>query len=190
MAEGKIARIYARALYEAAAEQGRVEEVRHDLGEFVAAVEASPELRQFLLSAGISDERKIEVLMELTESGDELMRNFLRLLVDKGRESQLVNIYRAFVHLVEEAQGLVRVEVTSAVPLPESLQEALRSKLGASLQKTVELVLKVDQNVLGGIRLGIGDKVVDATIRQRLERLRQSLVTPSGSLEGSVEAAS
>ena len=190
MREGKVARVYARALYEAAEEAGRVEEVRRDLGEFVQAMEQSPELRQFLLSAEIPDARKIEVLMELTEGGDELVRNLLRLMVDKNRESEIVPVYRAFVRLAEEAQGIVHVEVVSAVPLPESLKEALRSKIERSLRKTVDLVAKVDEEILGGLRLRIGDKVVDATVRQSLERLRESLITPTASLEGSVEAAS
>jgi F-type H+-transporting ATPase subunit delta len=86
--EGKIARVYATALYQAAAEEGRVEQVRRDLGEFVQAMESSGELRQFLVAEEISDGRKKEALLELTEGGDELVRNFLRLLVDKSRESE------------------------------------------------------------------------------------------------------
>ena len=190
MSQGKIARVYANALYEAANEEGRVEEVRRDLGEFVAAVESSAELRQFLVAEEISDARKSEALMELTEGGDELVRNLLRLLVDKSRESEFLGIYRAYVQLVEEAQGIVHVEVTSAVPLTAPLQEALKAKIESSLHKTVELTLTVDEEILGGLRLRIGDRVADASVRYRLERLREMLITPIASLEGSVEAAS
>ncbi len=190
MNEGKIARVYAAALYEAAREDGHVEQVKRDLGEFVRATEQSEELRQFLTAEEISDVRKTDVLMHLTEGGDELFRNLIRLIVDKSREGELTGIYRAFVDLVEEAEGLVHVEVVSAVPLTQSLQEALKAKIESSLQKTVELSLKVDENVLGGIRLRIGDRVVDATVRHRLERLRELLISPMASLEGSVEAAS
>ena len=184
MSEGKIARVYANALYEAANEEGRVEEVRRDLGEFVAAVESSAELRQFLVAEEISDARKSEALMELTEGGDELMRNLLRLLVDKGRESELEGVYRGFVELVERAQGLVHVEVVSAVPLPAPVSEALKKKIESSLQKTVELTLTVDKEILGGLRLRIGDRVADASVRYRLEHLRELLTTPMASLEG------
>jgi len=190
VSEGKIARVYATALYEAADEEGRVEQVRGDLGEFVRAMDASAELRQFLVAEEISDLRKTQVLMELTEGGDELVRNLLRLLVDKGRESELPAIYRAFVSLVEEAQGIVHVQVVSAVPLTEPLQAALRAKIESSLKKTVELTMTVDEQILGGLRLRIADRVVDASVRQRLERLREVLITPMASLEGSVEAAS
>jgi len=184
MSQGKIARVYANALYEAANEEGRVEEVRRDLGEFVAAVESSAELRQFLVAEEISDARKSEALMELTEGGDELMRNLLRLLVDKGRESELEGVYRGFVELVERAQGLVHVEVVSAVPLPAPVSEALKKKIESSLQKTVELTLTVDKEILGGLRLRIGDRVADASVRYRLEHLRELLTTPMASLEG------
>jgi F-type H+-transporting ATPase subunit delta len=184
MGEGKIARVYATALYEAAEEEGRIEQVRTDLGEFIQAVEASPDLRQFLVAEEVPDARKAQALMELTEGGDELMRNLLRLLVDKGRESELAGVHRAFVQLVEQAQGLVHVEVVSAVPLTVPLQEALKKKIESSLQKTVELTMTVDAEILGGLRLRIGDRVADASVRHRLERLRELLITPMASLEG------
>ena len=190
MSEGKIAKVYATALYQAAEEKGRVDEVRRDLGEFVEALDTSPELRPFLSAEDISDARKTRVLMELTDGGDELMRNLLRLLVDKNRESELAGVYRGFVELVERAQGLVHVEVVSAVPLTEPVQQALRAKIESSLQKTVELTLTVDEEILGGLRLRIGDRIIDASVRRRLERLREMLITPMPSLEGSVEAAS
>jgi F-type H+-transporting ATPase subunit delta len=110
--------------------------------------------------------------------------------VDKNRETELTAIYRAFVNLLEQAQGIVHVEVVTAVPLPPALREALRSKIESSLDKTVELTLTVDKEILGGLRLRIGDRVADASVRHRLERLRELLISPVASLEGSVEAAS
>jgi F-type H+-transporting ATPase subunit delta len=190
VSESKVARVYATALYQAAEEEGRVEQVRRDLGEFVQAIAASAELRRFLTAEEISDLKKTQVLMELTEGGDELVRNLLRLMVDKNREGELAGTYRAFVELVEQAQGIVHVEVVSAVPLTASLQEALRTKMESSLKKTVELSLAVDKDILGGLRLRIGDRVADASVRHRLEQLREVLIAPMASLEGSVEAAS
>jgi F-type H+-transporting ATPase subunit delta len=190
VSESKIARVYGNALYQAAEEEGRIEQVRRDLAEFIQAIGSSAELRQFLVAEEVSDLRKTQVLMELTEGGDELMRNLLRLLVDKNRESETTAVYRAFVELVEEAQGLVHVEVVTAVPLTAPLQKALQAKIESSLRKTVELTTTVDKEILGGLRLRIGDRVADATVRHRLERLREVLITPMASLEGSVEAAS
>ena len=128
-----------------------MEQVRRDLGEFVQALETSAELRQLLGAEEISDVRKTEVLMELTEGGDELMRNLLRLVVDKNRESELPAVYRAFVELVGAGPGSrARGGRQSAVPLTPPLQEALRTKIESSLQKTVELTLTVDKEILGG----------------------------------------
>jgi F-type H+-transporting ATPase subunit delta len=190
VSENKIARVYATALYQAAREEGRVEQVSRDLGEFVRAIDSSPELRRLLAAKEITDLKKTQVLMELTEGGDELMRNLLRLMVDKNRENEIQATYRAFVAQVEQAQGLVHLEVVSAVPIPESLQQVLKKRLESSLKKTVELTLTVDKEILGGLRLRIGDRIADASVRYRLEQLREMLITPMASLEGSVEAAS
>jgi F-type H+-transporting ATPase subunit delta len=182
--------VYAKALYEAASEAGRTEQIRRDPGEFVRAAASSAELRHLLVTDEISNPKKKEILLELTEGGEDMVRNLLRLLVDKSRESEVSAIYRAFVGLVEEAQGLVHVEVVSAVQLPAEIQETLRAKIAASLGKTIELKLSVDKELLGGLKLRIGDKVADASVRHRLERLRESLISPVASLEGSVETAS
>ena len=190
MSENKIARVYATALYEAADEEGRVEEVRRDLGEFVQALDSSAELRQLVAAEAVSDVRKTQILMDLTEGGSELVRNLLRLLVDKSRENEIAAVHRAFVASVEKAQGIVHVEVVTAVPLTAPLQEALKQKIESSLRKTVELTMTVDKEILGGLRLRIGDRVADASVRHRLEKLREVLITPMASLEGSVEAAS
>ena len=190
MSESKIARVYATALYQAATEADRTAQVRQDLGEFVQAVKTSDGLRHLLATEEVSDPKKKEILLELTEGGDEFVRNLLRLLVDKSRETEVAGIYRAFVALVEQAQGLVHVEVVTAVPMSAPLQEVLRAKIASSLGKTVELKLSVDVELLGGLRLRIGDKVVDASVRHRLEDLRELLISPVASLEGSVETAS
>jgi len=190
VSESKVARVYATALYQAAKEEGRVEQVRRDLCEFAQAVDSSPELKRLLRAEEITDLKKTQVLMELTEGGDELVRNLLRVMVDKNRENEVPATYRAFIGLVEQAQGLVHVEVVSAVPMPENLQQVLKKKIETSLKKTVELTLTVDKEILGGLRLRIGDRVADASVSHRLEQLREMLITPMASLEGTVEAAS
>ncbi len=190
MSQSKISRVYAAALYEAAQEEGRVADVRRDLDAFVKALAESAELRRFMTAEEIADDRKKQVLLELTEGGDELMRNLLQLMVDKSRESELTDVYEAFVDLVEKAEGIVHVEVVTAVPLTPALEQTLREKIESSLQKKVEFKLTVDKEILGGLKLRIGDRIADATVRHRLERLRELLISPVASLEGSVEAAS
>jgi F-type H+-transporting ATPase subunit delta len=190
LSEGKVARVYASALYQAAKEEGRVEAVRRDLGAFIEAMETSPKLRQFLVAEEISDFQKKQVLLELTEGGDGLVRNFLRLVVDKSRENALAETYQSYVERVEEAAGLVHVEAVSAVPVAAPIEEALKKKIESSLGKTVELTMTVDEDMLGGLKLRIGGRLADASVRHRLEKLRESLISPMASMEGSVEAAS
>jgi len=190
VSQSKISRVYATALYEAADEEGRVEAVRRDLGAFVDALETSDELRQFMTAEEISDNRKKQVLLELTEGGEELVRNLLQLMVDKSREQELTEVYEGFVELVEEAAGIVHVEVVTAVPLDRALEATLKQKIETSLQKTVLLTSTVDKEILGGLKLRIGDRIADASVRHRLERLHELLISPMASLEGSVETAS
>jgi F-type H+-transporting ATPase subunit delta len=190
LSQSKIARVYATSLYQAAVEEGRVEEVRRDLGAFVEALESSAELKQLLVAEEINDARKKGVLLELTTGGDQLVRNFLCILVDKSRESELTGAYERYVELVERAQGVVHVEVVTAVQLTDAVTETLKKKIESSLNKTVELTTMVDKEILGGLRLRIGDKVADASVRHRLDKLRELLTSPMASLEGSVETAS
>jgi F-type H+-transporting ATPase subunit delta len=190
VADSKIARVYAGALYQAASEEGRVDDVRRDLGAFVQAVRESPLLQQLLLAEDVSDPRKKAVLLELTDGGEDMVRNFLLLLVDKSREPELEDTYRRFVALAEQAAGLVHVRVVTAVPLTPELEQALTAKLESALQKKVELATQVDEDILGGLELQVGDRVADASIRYRLRKLRESLIRPMANLEESVETAS
>jgi F-type H+-transporting ATPase subunit delta len=190
VAESKIARVYARALYQAAAEEGRVDDVRRDLGALVQAVQDSSPLRQLLLAEDISDPRKKGILLELTDGGEPMVRNLLQLLVDKSREPELEATYQRFVALAEQAAGIVHVEVVTAVPMTPELARTLTAKLEAVLQKKVELATAVDEDILGGLKLQIGDKIADASVRYRLRELRESLISPMASLEESVETAS
>ena len=190
MSETRIAKVYAGALYEAAVETGKVEAVRRDLSAFVDALAQSAELRAFVQDEDVSAEEKKQTLMQLTEGGDDLVRNFLRLLVDKDRESVLEEAYRAFVERVEADAGIMKVELVTAVPVPGTVQAGLKESLEKSLGKSVELTLTVDGDILGGVKLRIGDRIADASLRHRLEGLRARLVSPTARLEGSVEAAS
>jgi len=190
VSETKIARVYAGALYEAATETDRLEPVLRDLTAFVDAVEAVAELQAVFLDEKLPVEEKKRLLMELTDGGEELVRNFLRILVDKGRESILSEMHRLFVERMEAAEGLVRVEMVTAVPVPDSLRDEIFKTLETSLATKVELALVVDEGLIGGIRLRVGDRIADASVRHRLDQLRARLVSPTVRLEGTVEAAS
>ena len=187
--ESKVARVYAEALFEAATEAGQVEQVRGDLEEWRKALEESDELRAFFLDEDIPAEKKEPVLAKLAAGSNPLFWNFLRLLVSKDREPVFAELCTEFTRLMEAAAGVVKVQLVTAVPLPAAFTEQVRKHLETSLGKSVELVVSVDEDILGGVKLRIGDRIADASIRQGLESLRARLISPTARLEETVEAA-
>ncbi len=172
-------RMYARALFQAAQEQSRVEAVQADLGAFADAVEGSPELAAFLSNPQVDPAAKAGVLDELSEGADELVRNFLRLIAGKGRAGQVAGIREEFQALVDRAQGRVAVELTTAFELSDDEAAAIVSQIEQASGRSVEAVRKVDPGLIGGMVLQAGSLRVDASVRGRIERLRQGLVSAS-----------
>jgi F-type H+-transporting ATPase subunit delta len=172
-------RLYAKALFEAAEDSGRVDAVQRDLGEFADAVEASPELSAFLTNPQVEPAAKVGVLGELSEGSDELVHNFLRLIAAKGRAGQIPGIRDEFQALVDRAQGRVAVELTTAFELSEDEARAIVEQIQKASGRTVEATRSVDPDLIGGIVLQAGSLRVDASVRSRLARLQRELVTRS-----------
>ena len=172
-----VERIYARALFEAAQEQDAIEVIKRDLDAFAEAVVASPELAQYLANPQVKSAAKEGVLGELSEDADELVRNFLRLTAAKGRSAQIPAMRDAFQALVDQAQGRVVVELTTAFELSEDDASAIVKQIEEASGQTVEASRKVDPELVGGMILQAGSLRVDASVRGRLERLRHELVT-------------
>jgi F-type H+-transporting ATPase subunit delta len=172
-------RMYARALFQAAQEQSRVEAVQADLAAFADAVQGSPELAAFLSNPQVDPAAKAGVLDELSEGADELVRNFLRLIAGKGRAGQVAGIREEFQALVDRAQGRVAVELTTAFALSDDEAAAIVSQIEQASGRSVEAVRKVDAGLIGGMVLQAGSLRVDASVRGRIERLRQGLVGAS-----------
>jgi F-type H+-transporting ATPase subunit delta len=170
-------RVYAGALFQAALEEKRLEPVREQLRQLVAAEAEVPELRKLLRNPQIDPRSKRAAIEDLTSGGDELLRNFLLVLVDKGRAGQLEEIAREFERLAAEQEGIVRAELTTAVELSDDeAQKLLRQIEEASGQK-VEATRSVDPDLIGGVVLQVGSHRLDASVRGRLERLRRELAT-------------
>jgi F-type H+-transporting ATPase subunit delta len=170
-------RIYARALFEAAREQGRVEQVATDLEAIARAVVETPELEGFLDNPQVEPAAKVDVLAQVAEGADELVVNFVRLVGGKGRAAELPRIQEELQALVDAAEGRVAVELTTAYELPEDEAAAIVAKIEQASGRTVEATRTVDPNLIGGIVLQAGSLRVDASVRGRLERLRRELVT-------------
>ncbi len=170
-------RVYARALYDAAGEAGRLDAVGQELGAFATQVRDVPELRAVLRNPQLDPRAKASALDALTEGGDELVRNFLSLLAEKNRIAEVEEIAREFERLVARAQGQLSVELTTAYELSEEDARSIVDQIAQVSGRRVEATRKVDPGLIGGIVLQAGSFRVDASVRGRLNRLRQELAT-------------
>ena len=170
-------RIYAKALFEAAQDAGRVDAVDRDLGVFAEALDGSPELVAFLGNPQVETAGKIDVVGQLSEGGDDLVRNALRLLAEKGRAGEIAQVHAEFRAFVDRARGRVAVELTTAHELSDAEAHVIVGKIEQASGRTVEATRNVDSSLIGGMILQAGSLRVDASVRGRLERLRRELAT-------------
>ncbi len=172
-------RMYARSLFQAAQGAGRLGAVHAELGDFVAAIGAVPELRTVLSNPELDSADKAGVLGEILGDADELTRNFVLLVAEKGRAAELEEIYAELDALVAAEQGRLTVELTTAYELSETEAASILEKIEAASGRSVEATRSVDPALIGGIVLQAGTLRVDASVRGRLERLRHELTTRS-----------
>jgi F-type H+-transporting ATPase subunit delta len=172
-------RVYARALYNAAEEQGSVAAVQEELGDFVAAVRNVPELRAVLRNPQIDPRAKAAALEAITGGVHDIVRNFLRLLAEKGRIAEIEEIERELERLVAREQGQITVELTTAQELSDEEAREIVDQIAKASGRRVEATRTVDPSLIGGIVLQAGSFRIDASVRGRLNRLRQELVTRS-----------
>jgi len=170
-------RVYARALFDAALEEDRLQQVREQLAQVVEAEAEVPELRELLRNPQLDPRARAAALEDVLSGGDELLRNFLLVLVDKGRTGQLEEIAREFERQVAEHEGIVNAELTTAVELSDEEARDLLKRIEDSTGRKVEATRKVDPDLIGGIVLQIGSYRLDASVRGRLNRLRRELAT-------------
>ena len=170
-------RMYARALFEAAEEADRVDAVSSDLAAIAGAMDDVPELRAFLRNPQIDPAGKAEVLEQLTREADELVRNFVRLVAEKGRAGELPEISAELDALVAQAQNRLTVELTTAHELSDAEAKSIVQQIEKASGRTVEATRSVDPSLIGGIVLRIGSHLADGSVRGRLQRLRHELAT-------------
>jgi F-type H+-transporting ATPase subunit delta len=176
VSEGQVARVYARALFAAAQAADRVEPVRRELGDFVAALAASAPLRHVLADPQVDEAAKRRVLAELTRDAEPLVANTLQLLLQKGRLVVAAELSEELEALAAAEAEVVKVEVTSAVELGPDAEERLTARVAEATGRRVELTKRVDAGVLGGLVVRVGDVIVDGSLRSRIGQLRRRLV--------------
>jgi F-type H+-transporting ATPase subunit delta len=169
-------RIYAEALFDAAKEQGRLAAVREELADFVAAVQEVPELRSVLRNPQLDPKAKADVLTDLLGGADELLKNFLLLAAEKGRIGQVEQIGAEFERLMAREERRLTVELTTARELSDAEAAEIVGQIERASGRKVEATRRVDPALIGGIVLRAGSLQADASVRGRLERLRNELV--------------
>jgi F-type H+-transporting ATPase subunit delta len=171
----EIASVYARSLFEVAKEQDKLDKVRDELGEFADALNESRELQVFLFSPYFSTREKSDGLDKAISGADETTVNFLKLLIEKHRTPLLFRVRAELDELWEEENRLLPVTVTSAIELPKSTVKQIGDRIAEQTDRKVELSSKVDPDILGGIVVQVGNSVLDASVRNRLDQLRRQV---------------
>ncbi len=171
------ARVYAEALFAAGEDKGKINELQEQLAGFADAVEGDRELQVFLFSPYLSSQDKKEGLGRAVTGAEPEFSNFLELLVEKGRMPDVFRIRREYEELWKKANRRLDVTVTSAIELDPSVVGKIGEEVERQTGEKVELSSEVDDGILGGIVLRVGNMVLDASIRTRLEKLRKSVAS-------------
>jgi F-type H+-transporting ATPase subunit delta len=171
----EIAQVYARSLFEVAEERGVLDVVREQLSQFADAVSDNRDLQVFFFSPYFSTEEKKDGLKRLIEGAEPTFMNFLEALVERHRMPAIFRIRTRYQTLWDEANRLLAVEVTSAVPLEEATVQSIGAKVGEQTGNKIQLSSVVDPEILGGIVLRVGNFILDASIRNRLNQLRKQV---------------
>ena len=171
----EIAQVYSRSLFEVAKEHDHLDRIRDELAAFADALAQNRELSVFFFSPYFSTQEKEDGLRRVVVDAEPRLVNFLQVLIENHRLPLVHRIRRQFDVLWDHENRRLPVEVTSAVELDRSVIEALEGRIREQTGQNVELESKVDPDVLGGIVLRVGNSILDASVRHRLEQLRREV---------------
>src|SRR5918994_2641262 len=172
----EIAVVYARSLFEAALDQDKLDVVREQLGEFADAVDSDRQLQVFFFSPYFSTQEKKEGLHRAIDGAEPIFLNFLELLLENHRMPAMFRIRRVYDTMWERHNRLLPVSVTSAVALDQETVRHIGDRIAEQTGRKIELSSTVEPDILGGIVVRVGNQVLDASIRNRLETLRKQVV--------------
>jgi len=171
----EIATVYARSLFEVAREHDELDVVREQLGQFADALIEDRELQVFFFSPYFSTQEKEEGLDKAVTGAEPVFQNFLKLLIEKHRAPAVFRIRREFDRLWEEENQLLPVQVTSAIELDRKTVKSIGDRIREQTGRKVDLSSSVEPDILGGIIVRVGNNVIDASIRSRLDQLRKQV---------------
>lgn len=168
---------YAQAIYELAAEKNLLDQVEAQLGLIASTLETHSDLATFLYHPRVLAQAKKEMLGKIFEQDvTDFVLKFLMLIIDKRRETVLPAIIREYVRLANDARNIIEAAVTTALPLDDKQQTALKNKLGLVTGKTIVLKMQIDKAIIGGVIVQIGDKLIDGSVARQLEIMKNSLL--------------
>ena len=169
--------MYGDALFGVAKEADKLDEIREQLAEFAEALDGSRELQIFLFSPYFSSAEKRDGVAKVISGADEELVNFLELLAEKHRMPAIFRIRKHFDEKWAEENRMLEVRLTSAVPLDEAVVERVGKEIERKTDMKIDLASDVDEDVLGGLVLRVGNMVLDASLRSKLERLRKEVAS-------------
>jgi len=171
----EIANVYSRSLFEVAKEHDTLDDVKEQLDQFTDELDTNRELQVFFFSPYFSSAEKKDGIQKVIENGDEHLVRFLELLAERHRMPALFRIRKEFNRLWAEENQLLPVTITSAVELDEDTVKDLGQRIEDQTGRTIELTTHVDPDLIGGLQMRVGNMIYDATIRNRLEKLRREV---------------
>jgi F-type H+-transporting ATPase subunit delta len=171
----EIARVYAEALFDVAKDKGKLDQVHEELAQFADAIAENRDMQVFLFSPYFSSAEKREGIERAVSGADEEFVNFLGLLAEKHRMPLIFRIRRKFDEMWKHENRRLDVTVTSAVELDPKVVEEIGAAIEKQTDQSVDVTSRVDDAILGGIVLQVGNMVLDASIRNRLEKLRKTV---------------
>ena len=171
----EIAAVYARSLFEVAKEQDKLDAVRDQLGAFADALSENRDLQVFFFSPYFATKEKQDGLDLVVSDADPVVLNFLKLLIEKHRMPVLFRIRSNYDAMWEDENKLLPVHITSAVELDKAIVEQLGDRISEQTDRKVDMSADVDPDILGGIVVRVGNSILDASVRNRLEQLRRQV---------------
>ncbi len=170
-----IARVYAEALFGVAKDKGKLDEIHDQLGEVADAIAENRDLQVFFFSPYFASAEKRDGIARVLSGAEPELINFLELLAEKHRMPVIFRIRRRFDEMWAKEKRRLEVRLTSAVELPSAVVKEVGKQIEDQTGQTIELESDVDENILGGIVLQVGNMVLDASVRNKLERLRKEV---------------
>jgi F-type H+-transporting ATPase subunit delta len=171
----EIAQVYARALFEVAVEHDSLDEIREQLDQFADALDENRQLASFFFSPYFSAEEKKDGLARAVTDANPAFANFLQALIERHRMPAIFRIRAEFIDLWDEAKRLLPVLITTAVELDSATVQNLSKRIGDQVDRNIEMSTAVDPEILGGVMLRVGNVILDASIKNRLEQLRKQV---------------